>query len=190
MRLVRPKLTYANVVSTLALVLVVGGGSAYAGFELGKESVDTKQLAKEAVTPAKLSKSAKSSLEGPAGKDGARGATGPQGPQGVKGDPGQRGEPGPAPMTYYAVVDEHGKLLRGKGISTVVRYTNGDYNVELFQQNASHCTWQATLGVEGGAPNGQIGTSLSSTDPESIAVLTYSANGSIADFPFQLWVFC
>jgi hypothetical protein len=93
MRRIRLRLTYANVISTLCLVLLVGGGSAYAAAELGKESVGRKQLAKEAVTPAKLSKASKSVLTGPAGPKGATGATGPQG---LKGDQGEKGDPGPA----------------------------------------------------------------------------------------------
>ncbi|MBS1879215.1 MAG: hypothetical protein JST31_06865 [Actinobacteria bacterium] len=76
------KLTYSNVMVTILAVVVLGGGTAYAASQLGKESVGTRQLKKEAVTPAKLSKKAKSTLTGPAGPQGAAGATGPQGPAG------------------------------------------------------------------------------------------------------------
>jgi hypothetical protein len=48
------KITYANVVATLVLVLVVGGSGAYAGSQLAKHSVGTKQLKNEAVTSAKI----------------------------------------------------------------------------------------------------------------------------------------
>jgi hypothetical protein len=85
------KLTYANVISTLCLVLLVGGSTAFAASQLGKESVGSNQLKKEAVTPAKLSKNAKKTLtgpQGPTGATGARGADGPQGPQGLQGIPG------------------------------------------------------------------------------------------------------
>ncbi|MBS1845598.1 MAG: collagen-like protein [Actinobacteria bacterium] len=85
------KLTYSNVVATLCLVLLVGGGTAFAATQLEKESVGTRQLKKEAVTPIKLSTKAKAALTGPAGPAGAKGATGPQGPQGLKGDPGANG---------------------------------------------------------------------------------------------------
>ena len=50
----RPRLSYANVVSTLALFLVVAGGSAFAATQLAKNSVGTKQLKKNAVTSAKI----------------------------------------------------------------------------------------------------------------------------------------
>lgn len=50
----RPKLTYANVVATLALFIAVGGASAFAAGQLGKNSVGPKQLRKNAVTGAKV----------------------------------------------------------------------------------------------------------------------------------------
>lgn len=50
----RGKLTYANVVSTLCLFLLVGGGSAFAATQLAKNSVGSKQLKKNAVTTAKI----------------------------------------------------------------------------------------------------------------------------------------
>ena len=54
----RPKLTYANVVSTLAVFLLLGGGAAYARSHLAKNSVGTKQLKKNSVTTAKIKKEA------------------------------------------------------------------------------------------------------------------------------------
>ena len=54
----RPKLTYANVMSTLCFFLLLGGGAAYAAVHLGKNSVGTKQLKKNAVTTAKIKKNA------------------------------------------------------------------------------------------------------------------------------------
>lgn len=50
----RPKLTYSNVVATLALVIAVGGASAFAATQLAKNSVGSKQLKKNAVTTAKI----------------------------------------------------------------------------------------------------------------------------------------
>lgn len=54
MTLLRGKLTYANVVATLALCIAVGGASAFAATQLPKNSVGTKQLKKTAVNTAKL----------------------------------------------------------------------------------------------------------------------------------------
>ena len=46
-------LTYANVISTICLFLLLGGGAAIAA-GLGKDSVGPKQLKKNAVTAAKI----------------------------------------------------------------------------------------------------------------------------------------
>jgi hypothetical protein len=99
--------TYSNVVSTLCLFLLLGGGAAYAAAQLPRNSVGTRQIKAEAVTPAKLSAAAKSALTGPrgaqgdpgprgaTGDEGARGPRGLQGEPGVQGEPGSEGEPGP-----------------------------------------------------------------------------------------------
>jgi hypothetical protein len=50
----RPKLTYANVTATLALIIAVGGASAFAAAQLAKNSVGAKQLKKNAVTTSKI----------------------------------------------------------------------------------------------------------------------------------------
>ncbi len=85
MRLPRP--SYANVASTLALVVALSGG-AYAA-SLPKKSVGTPQLKKEAVTTAKVkdgSLTAADFAPGALGSAvGATGATGPRGPQGPSG---------------------------------------------------------------------------------------------------------
>lgn len=54
----RPKLNYANVTATLALVIAVGGASAFAATQLAKNSVGSKQLKKNSVSTAKIKKEA------------------------------------------------------------------------------------------------------------------------------------
>jgi hypothetical protein len=54
MKSVRKRLTYANVMSSIAVFLVVAGGSAFAANQLGKNTVGSKQLKKNAVTAAKI----------------------------------------------------------------------------------------------------------------------------------------
>ena len=53
MQAIGKRLTYANVVSTLALFLVLAGGAAYAA-KVGKKSVGPAQLKANAVTTAKI----------------------------------------------------------------------------------------------------------------------------------------
>ncbi len=133
MKHLRGKLTYANVISTLCLVLLVGGGTALAATHLPKNSVGTKQLKKAAVTPAKLSKAAKSTLTGATGPAGATGPIGPKGTQGPKGDRGEKGdtgEPGPFPITLPSGKTIYGAYEMGitatagaQVLETAVSYT-------------------------------------------------------------------
>jgi hypothetical protein len=58
MRQIRSRLSYANVVSTLALLLALGMGSAYAANQLAPKSVGAKQLRPGAVTADKIRKNA------------------------------------------------------------------------------------------------------------------------------------
>jgi hypothetical protein len=55
---IRKRLTYANVMSSIAVFLVIGGASALAASQLAKNSVGTKQLKKNAVTKAKIKNNA------------------------------------------------------------------------------------------------------------------------------------
>ena len=54
MRKIRPQLTYANVVATLALFVALGGASAFAATQLAKNSVGSRQLKSKSVTTGKL----------------------------------------------------------------------------------------------------------------------------------------
>jgi hypothetical protein len=82
MQRIRTKLTYANLMATIAVFIALGGAS-YAAIRLPRNSVGTKQLKKGAVTPAKFSAATKAALAGragPAGPTGPRGEAGPRGP--------------------------------------------------------------------------------------------------------------
>ncbi len=85
---IRAHLTYANVVATLCLFLVLGGGAAFAATQLPRNSVGTGQLKAGAVTAGKIAKKARSQLRG------NRGPAGPQGPQGKTGKAGAKGATG------------------------------------------------------------------------------------------------
>ncbi len=58
MKQIRKQLTLANVLSTVAVFLVLGGATAVAANQLGKNSVGTKQLKANAVTAVKIKKNA------------------------------------------------------------------------------------------------------------------------------------
>ena len=59
LRKLRPRLTYANVVSTIALALAVGGGTAYAATKIGTSNiryhaVTGSKVANNAITASKV----------------------------------------------------------------------------------------------------------------------------------------
>jgi hypothetical protein len=83
MKLLQGKLTYANVVATLALFIALGGASAFAATQLGKNSVGTKQIKNGSITLAKLSAGAQQTLKGSPGTPGATGSQGPPGAPGA-----------------------------------------------------------------------------------------------------------
>jgi hypothetical protein len=99
------RLTYANVIATLALFVALGGG-AYAATRLPAKSVGTAQLKKGAVTRAKIAPATLAALgkapaavptagakgvDGLPGAPGIAGATGPAGPVGAPGPSGPSG---------------------------------------------------------------------------------------------------
>jgi hypothetical protein len=83
MRRLRSKLTYANVMATIAVFIALGGAS-YAAIEIPKNSVGTKELKDGAVSQAKLAKKVKKALA----QAGTPGPAGPAGAPGVAGAPG------------------------------------------------------------------------------------------------------
>ena len=90
----RPRLSYANVMVTLLAVLVLGSGAAYAGVQLAKDSVGTRQLKKGAVTGAKVKDGTLRRSDFAPGLVPATGPAGPPGPQGPQGPRGFEGPPG------------------------------------------------------------------------------------------------
>lgn len=89
----RPRLTYANVIATLALFLALGGGAAFAASQLGKNSVGAKQLKRNAVTGVKVKDGSLLARDFKAGElpRGERGLTGERGPMGERGPQGAAG---------------------------------------------------------------------------------------------------
>ncbi|MGA8746318.1 MAG: hypothetical protein WB507_10695 [Solirubrobacterales bacterium] len=107
MKAVQSRLTFANVISCLALFIALGG-AAYAATKLPANSVGTKQLKGGAVTAAKVKSGSllasnfaagqlpagPQGLTGEDGREGHEGREGAGGPRGLQGEPGQRGEQG------------------------------------------------------------------------------------------------
>jgi len=159
MKRLRGKLTYANVISTLCLFLLLGGGGAFAAIKLPRNSVGARQIKRGAVTPAKVSNATKQILagdqgprgpQGPQGQKGARGATGATGATGKTGPQGPKGETGAAATPLWAVVEGNTKpnptfVSKSPAAVSVERPggLTGVYTVN-FDRNVSACAYSVT----------------------------------------------
>jgi hypothetical protein len=121
----RPRLTYANVISSLCLFIVLGGSS-YAAIALNENSiksrhiangqVKTSDLAKHAVTTKKVRDASLLAQDFAPNQvpQGPKGDTGGTGPQGPKGDTRARGIPGPVDTSALQTkVAKSGDTLTG-----------------------------------------------------------------------------
>ncbi len=94
MRSLRGRLSYANVMSTIAVFIALGGTS----YAVARNSIGTRELKTGAVTSAKVKDGslAAKDLSASALKRGPRGPAGPSGSLGPLGPAGPPGPPGPA----------------------------------------------------------------------------------------------
>ncbi len=162
MKRLRGKLTYANVISTLCLFLLLGGGAAFAATQLPKNSVGPRQLKRGAVTPAKLARATRSAFagaQGPKGAPGPKGAQGPRGQRGAQGPAGATGKTGPQGLkgeagasatALWAVVDGTTKPAPTLGAHSPavvsVERIGGDPGVYtvIFDRNVSACAYSVS----------------------------------------------
>jgi hypothetical protein len=109
----RPQLSYANVVSSIALFVALGGTS----WAVARDSIGTRQLKNGAVTSAKVKDHSLTSSDLTANATGRRGPRGPAGPAGTPGAAGAAGTPGiaAAPEPWHALPYEAGWTDLGQG---------------------------------------------------------------------------
>lgn len=137
----RERLSYANVVATLALFLAVSGGAAYAASHYLITS--TKQIKPSALT--EIAKKAKGA-PGPAGANGAQGAPGPQGPAGTNGT-GSTGPEGKAGTGGTSVTSTESKSKIGPCKEGGSEFTAGEAK-KTYACNGSPWTAGGTLPAE------------------------------------------
>jgi hypothetical protein len=192
---VRARLTYANVVATLALFIALGGTS-YAAATLKKNSVGSRQIRTNAVGASEIRTSAVTDKEirddtislrdiALSARNSLRGTPGPAGPPGPAGAPG---------VADRAAVNSLGVPHQGTAASVAHAAGSNDYTV-VFGRDVSACVYSATLAaVQNGAtvdqpPAGGRITAASAGGP-NVLVRTYSASGSSIQAPFHLLVSC
>lgn len=101
-----PRLTYANVVSSLALLIAVGGGSAYAASHL----ITGSQIARGTITAKNIKKHTLLGVDF-AAQQLPVGAQGPQGAQGAQ------GPPGPGGIVAWGIVPGNASFAAQSGFS-------------------------------------------------------------------------
>ncbi|HEX8104573.1 MAG TPA: hypothetical protein VF533_18295 [Solirubrobacteraceae bacterium] len=195
----RSRLTYSNVMATVA-VFVALGGTGYAATQLPRDSVGSKQIRSKAVGRSELKPKAVSASRIRSGavtartlsrgtRASLRGDAGPTGPQGIQGPPGPVGPD----ATLRASINSGG-IAVGVGDSPGATHDGGsnEYRVR-FNSPIEGCTPTATLAR---LPNGQdiedppAGRITVAMDGDRVLVRTFSADGSPTSLPFNLLVAC
>jgi hypothetical protein len=195
LRKLRPHLTYANVAATVALVIAVGGGSAWA-----VQKVRTRDIAYHAVTASKINYNAISSWKvknnSLASKDLRDGSVttadirngtlraedfgADQLPKGEKGD---KGDPA---TSLHGTVSAAGALTHGSGVTSVVPGGPGEYAV-TFARDVGKCSAVATVADDDG---GTVSATHAAALSQRIDFRTRNAAGGAAGRAFGFAVFC
>lgn len=200
MKQLRTRLTYANVMSSLAVFLVLGGATAFAATKIGANqlkanSVKTGKIVKEAVTSGKIKNNAVTTSKI---ADGA--VTGAKADEASFGQvPSAKtaetaGVAGSASNVLWAVVSDPS----GAGNATLARSNTSvtvDENVGVdvaFNRNVSNCAWTATRGLPGAGVEVPGFAEVGGTggNPNSVDVRVRDDEGIIDDGSFHLVVVC
>jgi hypothetical protein len=173
----RERLTYANVMATIA-VFVALGGSSYAVTQLPRNSVGASQIKRNAVRSPEVENG---SLR--LGDLGARSR------EALRGQKGDTGPPGAPAAKFFAAVTAAGGTPRGNATSASHTSAGSGVYTIGFGQNVSACVYSATLGSTDATtvPAGRVSVR---GDGGNVGVQTYDAAGNPADLPFHLAVFC
>jgi len=155
-----PRLSYANVVATLALFIALGGSS-YAALKLPRNSVGSAQIRSGAVHSSDVADGSLSA------KDLSASARSGQ--------------------VFFAHVSAAGKADRGNATFASPGGT-GHYEVG-FSQSPAACAWTATLGTidDTESPAGRITVHQ---DGDHVGVQTFDSAGNPAALPFDVIMAC
>ncbi|HET8813407.1 MAG TPA: hypothetical protein VFM51_00440, partial [Solirubrobacterales bacterium] len=166
MKHIRKRLTYANVMSSIA-VFVVLGGAAFAAVQLPKNSVGTKQLKKNAVSKAKIKKNA---VVGSKVQNGSLSAADIGGAVNDSSALGGKAASAYQGKEHWALVHANGtEILAQSGGISLVGHITGGYGIR-FPVPTENAAIQATPTTAGfaGTPAGAPLTLKSGPCPASI----------------------
>lgn len=188
------RLTYANVMATVAVFIALGGTS-YAAATLARDSVGSAQIRSRAVGPTELrSRSVTSravrdrslqprdlSSEARSALRGERGPVGPAGPTGPAGAP---------TVSYRAAINSGGGTASGNGTA---QGTGPGSALIAFDRDVTGCVATATPAV---VPGGQIteppagATANVRIEGGKVRVTTFDETNARKNLPFHLIVAC
>jgi hypothetical protein len=191
----RSRLSYANVVSTMALVFAMSGGAMAANHYL---ITSTKQISPK-VLKAFKSRTRSTGAAGPQGPVGAAGKQGADGSPGVEGKPGTEGKAGADATRFWALIADPTSgpsLIHSSGALATSRSSTGVTVVE-FAQDVSQCSFEATVtNVHGGlyAPPDEIQVVTAFYEGglphNQIEVMTRRAEALSNNLDFSVAAFC
>jgi hypothetical protein len=138
----KSRITYSNVLASLALFIALGGG-AYAAIKIPKNSVGTSQLKTNAVISSKVKPRSLLANDFKAGQL-------PQGPQGIQGQKGDKGDTGTVDTSNFYTKGESDGRFVAKETSGVVNVPTSGTTTLLTHGSV---TFTATCADEGGVPN-------------------------------------
>jgi hypothetical protein len=172
------RLTYANVIATIALFLALGGG-AYAALKLPTNSVGSAQIKANAVNSSKVKNG--SLLKGdfkagqlPAGAQGAQGPKGDKGDQGLQGEKGAKGDTGTVDTSnFFTKSESDGRFLAKDRLesSGYTKMAKGDPTATLLTRGP--VTFTATCTDLGG---GDVMVEVRATSTEANTFAGREAN--------------
>jgi hypothetical protein len=199
MRRLASRLSYGNVVSTLALFVALGGSAGAAAAITSRDvrdgSLTSRDIKDHSLRAADLRTSdLPAGPRGPAGEDGEDGMDGMDGADGldgVDGEDGARGPVGQDAVRLWAVVGG-GVLVRHKGVVSVTPGGAGTHTIR-FDRDVSACAYGAVvLGTSGTFTTGvtaSVTTGLTLGGNDRVAVRTESA-GIAVDARVSVTVAC
>jgi hypothetical protein len=205
---IRKRLTYANVMSSIAVFLILGGATAFAASKIGANqlkanSVKTGKIVKEAVTAGKIKNGAITTNK--LANDAVTGAKANESTFGEVPSAANANSLGGLAASGYqhalrwAVVAANAtttKVVRGNATGAT-RLSAGNYTVS-FAADIRPCAYVATLGdVEAGVGQpGEISVEqLAANNPTTLEIRIYNSAGAEADPPgsndgFHIAVIC
>jgi hypothetical protein len=185
---IRSRLSYANVMSTVAVFVAIGGSS-YAAITLPRNSVGDRQLKSRAVGGQELKRGAVGSRALRNG--GIRTADISTATRSaLSGKPGPAGPAGPPAIALRAAISPTGGLVAGNATGTQTAIPNK--RLIDFSRDLTGCVPTATLARNPGEPAVDPGPGriVVAVEGNRVAVETYRGDGAPEHLPFNLVVAC